>query len=58
LIDENFESGEEPQPKNDISTMIKYHEEFGWPLIPKRGNVQLKQLKAIVRTYVMAMYRE
>ena len=44
--------------KDDFSLMIKNHEDFGWPLLPKRGDTSLKDAKGIIRAYVMAIYRE
>jgi hypothetical protein len=59
VTDDNYEdSNEEPQPKYDVSSLIKSHQEFGWPLIPKRSDKRLEELKAILRAYVIATYRE
>jgi len=63
-LDHNYEGTEgsdtEPQPqlKFDAFSLIKYHEEFFWPLIPEMGNMRLEKLKAIFRAYVITVYRK
>jgi hypothetical protein len=41
-----------------MCSLIEFHEEFGWPLLPKRGDKPLKKLKAFTRAYATATYRE
>jgi hypothetical protein len=63
-LDENYEGTEgsdtEQQAplKFDAFSLIKYHEEFFWPLIPEMGSMRLDKLKAIFRAYVITVYRE
>ena len=44
--------------KENYSDKIKDHREFGWPLLPRRGDISLKDAKGIIHAYVTASYRE
>ena len=57
--DSDDEGGDDAMKKrNDAPHVIKNDTEFGWPLIPKRGDMTLDQLKRVIRAYVTATYRE
>jgi hypothetical protein len=36
--------------------LIMNHKELGWPLIPRKDNMSLDELKAVVRAYVTGTY--
>lgn len=55
--DDDEDNDEEKKSRNDPARLIKTHEEHGWPLIPRRGDMPLNQLKNVIRAYVTATYR-
>jgi hypothetical protein len=56
--DEDEDEEDDDNKKNKVANMISTHEKFGWPVIPDRGDKTLDELKAVIRAYVTAAYRE
>jgi hypothetical protein len=51
--DSDDEGGDDTMKKrNDAPHVIKNDTEFGWPLIPKRGDMTLDQLKHITQSTI------
>jgi hypothetical protein len=48
----NLEAGKKVKP----AQLIINHKELGWPLIPRKDNMSLDELKAVVRAYVTGTY--
>jgi hypothetical protein len=59
-VGEDGDDGADANPsfKKDPVVEIPMHEDFGWPLIPRKGDNTLQKSKSVIRAYVTSTYRK